>query len=102
MSRRVRRTPRVPQHEEKDAGARGQTGIRAAFARPSPSGAGLTTLRSSAALAPRRRPLAVAIAAIVGGGAAFVGPSDALPLGTPLVALGAPHFVDETATAGID
>jgi hypothetical protein len=62
----------------------------------------LTTLRGSGAPAPRRRTLALAIAAIVGACAAIVGTSGALPLGTPLVVLGAPHFVDETASAGID
>jgi enediyne biosynthesis protein E4 len=51
-----------------------------------------------------RRWLATRVAAVVVACAAVVGgiASDTLPSATPLVALGAPHFVDETASAGID
>jgi hypothetical protein len=48
-------------------------------------------------LATRVTAVVLACAAVVGGIA-----SDGLPSATPLVALGAAHFVEETASAGID
>lgn len=52
---------------------------------------------------PRRWP-ATRVVVVVITCAAVVGAlaSDGLPSATPLVALGTPHFVDETASAGID
>jgi len=47
--------------------------------------------------------MALGIAAVLGVCAAILGTSDALPSSrAPRVALGAPRFVDETASAGID
>jgi hypothetical protein len=59
--------------------------------------------RAPAVLWPHRRGLAIGIVAVVGVGAAIVGASDALPaMGTLSVALDAPRFVDETASAGVE
>ena len=75
-------------------------GLTAAFARPSRDGGPLTPA-PSATLAVGRRWLPIGIAALVAVSAAIV--SDGLPSGTTAaVALGAPRFVDETASAGVD
>src|SRR2546430_4848317 len=75
-------------------------GLTAAFARPSRDGGPLTPARS-ATLAVGRRWLPIGIATLVAASAAIV--SDGLPSGTTAaVALGAPRFVDETASAGVD
>jgi len=75
-------------------------GLTAAFARPSRDGGPLTPARS-ATLAVGRRWLPIGIATLVAVSAAIV--SDGLPSGTTAaVALGAPRFVDETASAGVD
>jgi enediyne biosynthesis protein E4 len=64
----------------------------------------LTMHRDSATLSRRRR-LAVEIALVMAASAVIAGgvASDGLPRGrTPSVALGAPRFVEETASAGLD
>jgi len=63
---------------------------------------GALTINRASASPPRRRSVAIAVAAVLGVGAAIVGTSDVLPSGAPAAALGAPTFVDETAGAGID
>ena len=60
--------------------------------------------RDSATRSPRRRWVSLEMAAIVAVGVVIAGvASDGLPSTlTPSVALGAPRFVDETASAGVD
>ena len=59
--------------------------------------------RASAVLPRSRGSLAIGLAAVLSVCALIVAASGALPLGgAPTVALGAPRFVDETASAGID
>jgi hypothetical protein len=63
----------------------------------------LTTQSTSALPPPRHRSLALGLAAALGACVVIVAASDALPANrAPTVALGAPRFVDETASAGIE
>src|SRR2546426_7612313 len=96
---------RVNAQGPRGAEPRGQTArLRPLFARPSEHGSALTRRRDSATRPPRRRWVALEMAAIVAVSVVIVGvASDGLPSTlTPSVALGAPRFVDETASAGVD
>ena len=93
--------PRVSRYHH--AGHTVRPGRPPRFARPSRHGGALSML-GRAALAGRRRWLAVGLAAVAVVGVALV--PDAAISGpfsgrAPSVALGAPHFVEETAIAGI-
>ena len=63
---------------------------------------GALTINRASASPPRRRSVAIAVAAVLAVCGAIVSASDVLLSGAPAAALGAPTFVEETAGAGID